>query len=201
MSQQRHLETLRARKIAGERPVVRVGDVDHEFLSVGWGGASPLVTLADPAGRSATKTAAQWTKDGARLVGRSRDLAGRARRAGPGVPRSSPKRLMAEVEQYLAQPTAAPVAAAPIITSGRVRIRGRSQRTGAVTWLRADGTPTDHESEAGSYAPGHARTTVAEFQAHTTSPVTGKSRWDLELLPDERSPAAIRMSMAREDPR
>jgi len=191
MSQQRHLETLRARKSAGERPVVRVGEHDHEFLSVSWGGASPLVTLASPGGQATARTAAQWTRDGARFLGRSRDLARQARATRA---RSSPRQLMADVERYLADPSPAPPAIADTPPPyGRVKIRGRSQRTGAVTWLRADGTPTSHESEAGSYDPERAEATVAEFQAQTTSPVTGRSRWDFELTPDTRSPSAIRM--------
>lgn len=75
MSQQRHLETLKKRAIDKERPAVTVGDETYEFQSVVWGGASPLVSLVDPRGSSSWKTAAEWTRLGAKFAGRSRSLA------------------------------------------------------------------------------------------------------------------------------
>lgn len=214
MSQQRQLETLRARRQAGERPVVRVGDDDYEFAGVVWGGASPLVSLLDPSGRQIARTAAEWTRGGARFLGRSRDLAKvRASRirespaaAAPVGESTStapahrtPGGLMADVERYLAEAPGSAVAgvAARVAVAGRVRVRGRSQRTGAVMWLLPEGTPTDREAEAGSFTPAEATAVIDEYRRQTRSPVTGASRWDLETVPDTRGPAAIRIALPR----
>ena len=60
------LETLAAKRAASKRAVVKVAGVDHNFVSVQWGGASPLVCL-ELAGVTVCKRAAEWRRLGAKL--------------------------------------------------------------------------------------------------------------------------------------
>lgn len=45
----------------------------------------------------------------------------------------------------------------------RVKIRMTSTRSGRVAWVRGDGTPTDHETEAGRFDRAAAEAVVAEY--------------------------------------
>ncbi len=81
------LEALRARRQRGESPAVDVSGAAHEFLSVQFGGTSPNVTLATPAGETVSKTAAQWRALGAEFKARSRNLKGSAQCGSAPAPR------------------------------------------------------------------------------------------------------------------
>lgn len=50
----------------------------------------------------------------------------------------------------------------------RFEIKMTSTRSGRVAWLRADGTPSDHRSEAGRFQGSAALDTIAEYQQQLT---------------------------------
>lgn len=107
MSQQRQLETLKERARAGERPAVTVDGETYEFSSVVWGGASPLVGLIDPHGATTWKTAAEWTRNGAKFAARSRSLAKVTR---PTRPRPSHAGTRVAVREVMVPVPTSPVA-------------------------------------------------------------------------------------------
>lgn len=80
-TQQRVLQVLAHRFDSGERPAVDVRGQVWEFGGVIFGGVSPGVALISPDGRRVSRSAAAWTKVGAKFVARSRDL----NRGGGGV--------------------------------------------------------------------------------------------------------------------
>ena len=69
MSQQGKLLRLAARAATGKPPIVRVAGVPlYHFVSVRWGGTSPLVCLRSIAtGEASCKTAADWKRSGVDL--------------------------------------------------------------------------------------------------------------------------------------
>lgn len=60
------LQTLATKRAIGKRAVVNVAGVAYDFVSVRWGGTSPLVVLAFE-GQPIAHTAAEWKRLGAKL--------------------------------------------------------------------------------------------------------------------------------------
>ncbi len=188
MTQQHVLEQLSARVRSGGRPVVRVGDLDYEFKAVSFGGSSPLVQLADGSGVVSSRTAAQWTKAGAKFAARSRDLAGRSRKKAELAASPVPSYGAAEMKSSrdLERDLRAVMGSLPIgsaATGGRVRVRGKSLRgTGGVLWLRADGTPSNYESEGAALTEEEAQRAIADYEAYSMR-TFGAPRWSFDLVP------------------
>jgi hypothetical protein len=153
MSQQRHLETLRERAMRGERPAVTVGNATYEFSGVVWGGASPRVQLIDPSGTPVSRSAAEWTRMGAKFVGRSRSLARAtaAGRAGLARRASSPREVIVREVMVPAPTPIAPAAVAPapvVVEVPRApRTRSRTPRSPSTTAGGSDKTPSQLNRE------------------------------------------------------
>ncbi len=112
-TQQRTLEVLRQRVAAGERPAVLVGPVTYAFSGVVFGGPSPSVILEAPDGTRVSKTAAAWTRDGAELKARSRNLAADSKRKSSkseSASKKSPGQLDREISEMLSVPVTVVVA-------------------------------------------------------------------------------------------
>ena len=62
----RKLETLAAKRATGKRATVDVGGTIYNFVSVRFGGTSPLVCL-EIGGANICHTAAEWKRLGAKL--------------------------------------------------------------------------------------------------------------------------------------
>lgn len=63
----------------------------------------------------------------------------------------------------------------------RVEIKMTSTRSGRVAWLRADGTPSDHRSEAGRFDRDAALEVIAEYKEQLTR-VVGRCANTFDLV-------------------
>lgn len=61
----------------------------------------------------------------------------------------------------------------------RYRVRGTSSRTGAVMWVRQDGTPTEHKGEGGRWSLDDAQREIEHYTAALVRAV-GRCAWLLE---------------------
>lgn len=73
---------------------------------------------------------------------------------------------------------------APVRLLDLYLVRMRSRNTGVVAWLRQtpDGSPTDHENEAGRFLEDEAQHLVQEYERALVD-VYGQSAWDFEVVP------------------
>lgn len=61
------------------------------------------------------------------------------------------------------------------------RVKLTSKRTGRVGWIRPDGTPTDHESEAGCFTRDRAEFWISDIETFYTRTV-GRCAYKFEVL-------------------
>ncbi len=73
--------------------------------------------------------------------------------------------------------------------AGKVKIKMTSTRSGTVGWIRSDGTPSNHESEAGYFTPDAAQATIDEYTENLVR-VVGRCANRFELVPT-KNPAGI----------
>jgi hypothetical protein len=107
----------------------------------------------------------------------------------PMPPPRRPLTKPAEFKPYrLQRETSEPgVETYSINPAGKVKIKMTSTRSGKVGWIRSDGTPSDHESEAGFFTPGEAQATIAEYTENLVR-VVGRCANRFEMLPTSNPP-------------
>lgn len=66
--------------------------------------------------------------------------------------------------------------------AGKVKIKMTSTRSGNVGWVRADGTPSNHEGDAGYFTPAEAEATIAEYTENLVRTV-GRCANRFEMIP------------------
>jgi hypothetical protein len=101
----------------------------------------------------------------------------------PPAPRTAPRRPLTKPSEFKRETSEPGVETYSINPAGMVKIKMTSTRSGKVGWIRSDGTPSDHESEAGFFTPGEAQATIAEYTENLVR-VVGRCANRFEMLPN-----------------